>query len=92
MCDLMKRACYSQEGVVEFECDCVRLSVPTHPGVRQEQTCFFQHHRGQATVHSAVSSAQCGGGENHPNSFLLALVIWKFREVQVIMVICIRLK
>ncbi|KAK5863733.1 hypothetical protein PBY51_000742 [Eleginops maclovinus] len=36
----MKRACYSQEGVVEFGCDCVRLSVPTHPdsGVRLEQT------------------------------------------------------
>ena len=40
MCNHMKRACYSQEGVVEFGCDCVRLSVPTHPdsGVRLEQT------------------------------------------------------
>lgn len=38
MCDVVKQACCSQEGAVEVGCDSVRLSVPTHPTVRQEQT------------------------------------------------------
>ena len=75
MCNHMERACYSQEGVVEFGCDCVRLSVPTHPdsGLRLEQTgAVLHHHRGQATA-TQLSHPQCGGGENHQNHFAFPL-------------------
>lgn len=81
----MKQAFYSQEGVVEFGCDCVRLSVPTHPdsGVRLEQTGAVLSAPPGAL--SAVSSTQSSGLKNHPNSLHLPFVphVLRWREASV---------
>lgn len=69
MCNHMKQACYSQEGVVEFGCDCVRLSVPTHPdsGVKLEQTGAVLSAPPGTSNSTAASSKQCSEGKTRPN-------------------------